>query len=367
MKNNFYSNHRYISDKIYKKLLIVGFWILILLLCLINSAFLFNTPTFSLASIFYALYIFVVVIINHHLFISYGIGFIRNRKWLFFALLLLLLYVISSSSIFILEITANYFPEFGRIQAQSERYRIRLFKDLFSLTSFAWILTNILVPNILAALLELFRINYESNIRNSMLLKLNTELELNFLRAQINPHFLFNTLNNIYGLVMDNEQASKIILKLSDLLRFSLYESNSGFITLDREVEFLIDYISLEEIRHNNKVSIQYSFEEINAKNAKIAPLLLINFIENAFKHGVNSTIQQSWVNIKLKQECGVITFTISNSKPRSLISEERFIEGIGLSNVKRRLDLIYPMSHELLIKNTIDTFNVTLKINCYE
>ncbi|WP_243409543.1 sensor histidine kinase [Pontibacter virosus] len=219
----------------------------------------------------------------------------------------------------------------------------------------------------IAAAYYYFKRNYEANKRNSMLQKEKTEMELNFLRAQIHPHFLFNTLNNIYGMVMENERAGQVVLKLSDLLRFSLYESSGKRIPVGREVEFLTDYINLEQIRHHNtRVAISYDFEHIENKETPIVPLLLISFVENAFKHGVNATIGKAWVHISLKHESDTILFEVENSKPATK-KERSATAGIGIENTKRRLALLYPDKHQLNIIETADSYKVSLTLHTHD
>ncbi|WP_299702544.1 sensor histidine kinase [uncultured Pontibacter sp.] len=230
-----------------------------------------------------------------------------------------------------------------------------------------WVLSLVLLPNVIAAAFYYFKRNYEANKRNAMLQKEKTEMELNFLRAQIHPHFLFNTLNNIYGMVMENERAGQVVLKLSDLLRFSLYESSGKRIPVGREVEFLSDYINLEQIRHHNtRVVISYNFEHIENSETPIVPLLLISFVENAFKHGVNATIGKAWVHIHLKQERQTILFEVENSKPATN-KERPATAGIGIENTKRRLALLYPEKHQLSITETADSYKVSLKLQTHD
>ncbi|MCP2045919.1 sensor histidine kinase [Pontibacter sp. HSC-36F09] len=230
-----------------------------------------------------------------------------------------------------------------------------------------WVLSLVLLPNVIAAAYYYFKRNYEANKRNAMLQKEKTEMELNFLRAQIHPHFLFNTLNNIYGMVMENERAGQVVLKLSDLLRFSLYESSGKRIPIGREVAFLADYINLEQIRHHNtRVSISYNFEHIQNNETPIVPLLLISFVENAFKHGVNATIGKAWVHISLKQENETILFEVENSTPPKK-SEKSSVAGIGIENTKRRLALLYPEKYQLNISETADSFKVSLTLHTHD
>jgi sensor histidine kinase YesM len=196
--------------------------------------------------------------------------------------------------------------------------------------------------------------------------KENMRLELNLLKSQINPHFFFNTLNNIYSLVEDKDElAASIILRLSDLMRYSLYESNRDTIPLAQELNFIQNYVELEKIRHKQYVAITLRAGEI-PRNLAIPPLILVTFVENAFKHGVKTTIEASWVSIDVQVNGNELSFFIQNSKPQKL-SREAVQGGIGLVNVHRRLDLIYPGRYQLLVKNEPTTYTVDLKIKLHE
>lgn len=216
---------------------------------------------------------------------------------------------------------------------------------------------------------EFFRSSSERLNLEKQKLKLekeNIKLELSFLKSQINPHFFFNTLNNIYSLIEDkDEAAANILLQLSDLMRYTLYESNHSSIPLQHEVKFIRDYVELERIRHKHNVTINLHSKEL-AGNFEIAPLILINFVENAFKHGVKSTIAASQVDIRIELENGTLLFFVQNSKPDRL-SRDGIHGGIGLLNARRRLELIYPGQHELTIKNEPALYTVCLKIELHE
>lgn len=188
------------------------------------------------------------------------------------------------------------------------------------------------------------------------------EAELKLLKAQLNPHFLFNTLNNLYGLsVIKSDKLPGLMLKLSDLLRYSLYETKDVFVPLSKEVSYLENYISLERIRLENT---EINFEVHDAIDDKvIAPMLFIVFVENAFKH---LSTEKSKVTIEIISEENKMHFncenTIDSSKP---IEEnlEKGKSGIGLVNAKKRLELMYPEKHELKINNLEDIFSVQLTI----
>ena len=186
----------------------------------------------------------------------------------------------------------------------------------------------------------------------------NLEQQLEYLKYQINPHFFMNTLNNIHALVdIDPEKAKTTILELSKMMRFVLYEGNKQRVPLDREITFLQNYIRLMKLRYTDKVRITVNTPQ-NIPNCDIPPLLFITFVENAFKHGV-SYQQESFIDIKM--EVGAqLTFTCSNSK---IPKEEDKHGGVGLTNVKQRLDLIYGNRYSLDINDQADTYTVTLKI----
>lgn len=204
------------------------------------------------------------------------------------------------------------------------------------------------------------------NSAHANLIKLNTDLELNFLKSQINPHFLFNTLNNIYSLSLQkSDRSPEMILKLSDLMRYMLYECNVATVSLKREIQFLEDYIALEKIRHGEKAEITFTVEG-DTENKNIPPLLLIPFVENAFKHGINAQFGNAWVHIKLKLDTNATAFlfSIENNKPTLPEPKKQMTGGIGIENAKKRLHMIYPKTHQLRIEETNNTFIVELSID---
>lgn len=183
--------------------------------------------------------------------------------------------------------------------------------------------------------------------------------ELAFLKSQINPHFLFNTLNDIYALTYrKSDEAQDAVLKLAELLRYMLKESDGKFADLQKEINYLQNVIDLFQIGQKGKAAIEFTVTgEIN--NQQIAPLILINFVENAFKHGVIDNAAQP-IQIKINVNNQEMTFEISNLKNADHKDQTT---GIGLANVKRRLELIYPNKHWLEIKDETAIFRVILKI----
>lgn len=172
-----------------------------------------------------------------------------------------------------------------------------------------------------------------------------TAAELKNLRSQINPHFLLNTLNNIYALTaIDASRAQKAIEQLSRLLRHVLYDYDGQFTELTKEIDFINDYINLMRIRLSDNVDVEYTTEVPDGCKTMIAPLIFISLVENAFKHGV-STTEHSWVKVKIKTDSQFITCEIANSNhPKS--QSDRSGHGIGLQQVARRLELAYPDKH---------------------
>lgn len=185
--------------------------------------------------------------------------------------------------------------------------------------------------------------------------------ELTYLKAQINPHFFFNTLNNIYSYTLvDGDIARKAISNLSKMMRYVLYDSQGSSTTLEKEIAFIEDYIGLMKLRVTDKVQIETSFHVTN-RDVPIAPMIFLPFVENAFKHGI-STIEECFIHIKLNQQADLITFEVVNS----LLSKRQSLDesnGIGLANTRRRLALLYPGKHELTATAAEDTFEVQLKI----
>lgn len=189
--------------------------------------------------------------------------------------------------------------------------------------------------------------------------------ELRFLRSQINPHFLFNTLNNLYALTLKkSDKAPEIVIKLSEMMRYMLYECNERYVALVKEVSYIKNYLKLEQLRQGENVNVQCEIEESNIDDQQIAPLIFIPFIENSFKHGINNEVQKGYVHLNMAVEGKRIIFQIENSKPFATSNPKpNRSGGIGLENVKRRLNLLYPKNHALDIENEPNLFRVTLEM----
>jgi sensor histidine kinase YesM len=189
------------------------------------------------------------------------------------------------------------------------------------------------------------------------------ETELKALKSQINPHFLFNSLNNIYSLSMgESGKAPAAILKLSDLMRYMLYESNEEKVSLQKEIEFLENYIDLQRLRSDRRARIEYS-KTGTPEGLMIAPLVFLPLVENSFKHGVKGDPTGGYVNVYLQIGEKELELSLENNKGKVDEIEEEEKSGIGLANVKRRLELLYPEKSLLDIRDNGENFKVKLKL----
>jgi hypothetical protein len=188
--------------------------------------------------------------------------------------------------------------------------------------------------------------------------------ELNFLKAQINPHFLFNTLNNLYYLAYtQSTKTTEVIAKLSQMMRYMIYDSNYPHVKLSKEIEYMENYISLERLRLNDQIPIKFTVEGGNPGNFLITPLIFITFLENAFKHGVSNNHPQAWVTASIQMNGNECVYRVENSKIPSVKPEAGQKSGIGLQNVKRRLELSYPGRHRLTVEDLKDRYSVQLNV----
>ena len=189
----------------------------------------------------------------------------------------------------------------------------------------------------------------------------NLQTELRYLKAQMNPHFLFNSINTIYFQIdKKNIEARASLQKFAELLRYQLYECNEDTISIEKEIEYLKSYIDLQRLRKNSNHSINFNAGE-DVKGFALAPLLLLPFVENAFKHLSNFDDQLNLVNVNLERQNGHFEFKVSNSKNITETSKNH--NGIGLKNVQRRLELLYANNYSLAIDNNDQYYVVNLKI----
>ncbi|MEP7323286.1 MAG: histidine kinase [Saprospiraceae bacterium] len=215
----------------------------------------------------------------------------------------------------------------------------------------------------LASAIKLMKYWYLKEQRNLQLEKENAISQLELLKAQVHPHFLFNTLNNIYSYTQNTSPvAAQLVTGLSDLLRYVLYEGDQTLVPLSKELQMIVDYIELEKIRYGNTLELHLDLPK-QSTGLYIAPLLLLPFVENCFKHGTSNMLVQPWITMKITLEQQVLKMKLVNGKINKPDSKKD-ITGIGLENVKKRLELIYPGKHELTITNDEEVFIVNLKVD---
>jgi two-component system LytT family sensor kinase len=212
-----------------------------------------------------------------------------------------------------------------------------------------------------AIMIKQVRLQMAAKEKEKDLIRDKLETELKFLKNQTNPHFLFNTLNNIYALARKkSDETADTVLKLSKLLRFMLYETKNEQIRISDEIKILDDYIELEKLRYNDRLTISF-LREIDNDNEPIAPLLLIPFVENAFKHGASESRFESFINLEIDLRDGILEFNIENTKEQN--GKKPNEENIGLTNVRRQLELLYT-EHEVSIQCEETVFKVFLRVN---
>lgn len=186
--------------------------------------------------------------------------------------------------------------------------------------------------------------------------------ELNFLRAQFNPHFLFNSINSIYGHIdKSNRNARDMLLVFSDMLRYQLYECNVEMIPVESEISYIRNYVALQKSRIDDRILVNFCFDQIDGP-AKVAPLLFITFLENAFKYVGFDDSRENRIDIVLQYHDGTLIFQVYNTKDR-FISQPEKASGLGIANTKRRLEILYPGAHQLHIVNTDQDYQVTLTL----
>ncbi len=238
-------------------------------------------------------------------------------------------------------------------------YRTSLIQQQF------WIFWGNLLVTFLATVLRVIMDWWRYQNEKQVLLTQTIQSELRFLKSQINPHFLFNTLNNLYALTLKkSDKAPEIVLKLSEIMRYMLYECNEKRVLLSREIQYINNYLDLERLRQPVGAAITFEVEGI-VSDQTVAPLLFVPFLENSFKHGLNHTVNGGgFVKLRLLAGPDELLFTIENSKadiyPGGQSSRSG---GLGLANVRQRLEMLYPGQHELSIENAPDRYIVSLRL----
>jgi len=330
------------------------FWIIMLIYFMSMSWPYEKNKIFLFESVFFKLILQIILaysIIN--VFIPYLLK--SNRKFIFFVNCLALIYV--------LFISYSIYKSYILIPSYPDEFSYRppfILADRF--TNIPVFIGNI-PEYIFPTIILVFFNYYKKQKETANLLEQKRTSELNALKNQLNPHFLFNTLNNLYALALKkSDKTPEVIAKLSEILDYILYQCNGKYVLLQNEVTLLHNYIDLEKVRYGNRVKVRFNKDITN--DAKLAPLLLLTFLENAFKHGVSQEINTASIEISIKGDVHSIEFQIENTKP--IVFEENNPinrKAIGLKNIKKQLDLLYPNNYKLDVTNKRELYSVNLKI----
>jgi sensor histidine kinase YesM len=250
-----------------------------------------------------------------------------------------------------------------------DRWSVTLFPNFYFISYYTWseITLFFITCLVLTTLLKLSKSWFLVNTLQRELLekeKQRVQEELKALKAQVNPHFFFNTLNSIYSMSLDkDERLPATVLQLSELMRYFLYQSNDDQVPLSKEIAVLKDYIALQRIRSDGNLDVKTEIE-VDAGQQKIAPLLLITFLENAFKHGVKGEVGATFIKLMIRVKGNRLNFLLENNKGHVDSIEKGDNKGLGLGNVKRRLELLYPGRHDLVIQDRGKDFIVNLQLH---
>ena len=281
-------------------------------------------------------------------------AFLYKKKFLFFVLgTLISVYFIQT---FYNIIRINYFQvNYSEIYKRMPPYV--LWDRMTSFLAFISNITWLVFPSVI-----LIAIKYYQDQKDIVELKEQKKTtELNLLRNQLNPHFLFNTLNNLYALALKkSDKTPEVIAKLSEILDYKLYQCKDKYVPIAKEIELLENYIALEKVRYGNRVAIVFE-KQIN-RNVNIAPLILLTFVENAFKHGVSQELNNALIELSITTNDNDIIFKLKNSKPHSSI-RNRDKKSIGMQNTEKQLNLLYPNSYLLEINDTAINYSLELKL----
>ena len=323
-----------------------GFWMSFILLFAVIYGPVFDLfPWLFLSSIVMLPFTMVVVYS-----INYAIlpGFLKKKRYISLGVIVLLILILE--------------PPIPRILVMilsGEKFNFKNFMD-YNMLPF-YFETGLII--FIALSIKLFKERNREQEEKNNLEKQKLQAELTALRSQLNAHFLFNTLNNLYGLAMQkSDRAPQGILMLSEMLHFVLYECSTESYNLNKELDFINNYIELEKLRYGKRLKIQME-KDLENREATIAPLLLFPFVENSFKHGASKKINDVWIRIKVRTREEEILFDVENNRTPSYASDPNSGVGVGLENVKKRLEILYPQRHSLVIRENETTFSICLNI----
>ncbi|ASZ12734.1 histidine kinase [Chitinophaga pendula] len=300
-----------------------------------------------------------ITVVYVNLYVLYPWLFVRKHYVAYAIVTLLLLFAGSLCSRILIEwyLEPTFFADTTHVDDIFVWYM--LFKGML------WFLSPVVLFTLL---LRVFRQSYEQEQHHQEMIREKLQAELNFLKAQVHPHFLFNTLNNLYSLTLTaSPVAPQVVLKLSDLLSYMLYDTQSGSVPLSTEIAHIRNYIELEQLRYGHRLDVSLNISG-DISGQRVAPLLLIPFVENAFKHGVSQEMDQAWITIDIKLKEGWLILKVENSHADMAEASSATLvkNGIGLQNIVRRLELLYQHAHELVLRKESGRYIADLRIKMY-
>ncbi|GAB4033900.1 hypothetical protein GCM10028774_18480 [Spirosoma jeollabukense] len=305
------------------------------------------------------------IIISYYLFASVGLPKLYSGKRLWVVVCLGLIYTLNTLANYVLyNWIANTYHILTTVPKAfgNDGFLHALFGKNTLLINWSFTLSTLAIPVAGKIVKDMLMVRTKA----AELERDNLKLELQFLQSQIQPHFILNSLNSVYSMVAGtNDEAGSVVLRLSQMLRYALYETANPTISLVREMEFLQEYIGLEAIRQHERTTLSFHHDG-PLEPFQIPPMLLVTFVENAFKHGINSTYRQAWADIRLKTtDAGNLHFRVENSKPSDKIRRNATKRpvGVGIINTQRRLNLLFPDRYTLTISDEADTFTVDLTL----
>ncbi|WP_461589556.1 sensor histidine kinase [Winogradskyella sp.] len=337
---------------------LTAFWLVMFLYLLSTYWLRENNKVFITIYIaFKVLLQFLLSVIITQLLIPFILN--KKRKALFVIFTLFTIYLMQTLySIIRINVFEVNFPEVYKMKPPYVLWH--------RMTSFFAFMNNIMwlvFPTIL-----LVAVKYYQNQRDILALKeQKITTELNMLKQQLNPHFLFNTLNNLYALALKkSDKTPEVIAKLSDILDYILYQCEDKYVPIDKEILLLENYIALEKVRYGRRVDVEFK-KNIN-HSLKIAPLILLTFVENAFKHGISQELGKGLIQLELLTSENEINFRSKNSKPTgSKHTESKKMSAIGMDNIEKQLGLLYPNKYELVVNDNTKNYELELKLKSDE
>ncbi|WP_108868686.1 sensor histidine kinase [Aquimarina aquimarini] len=334
------------------------FWVCVLLYFVLSASM--NVHSSYRQVIDFNVMVVIVQIISAYTCIYILIPKFLNQKKIVLFIVSLIILILAMYALYGLYKIYYYDPKYIEFYSEiAKKYAQVPFLKRFS--NFSVILSKaikFLTPTVLLLMASFYK-NQQQFLKLSEQKKI---AELNALKHQLNPHFLFNTLNNLYALALEkSDKTPEVIERLSDILDYMLYRCKDKFVVLAKEVELLENYLALEKIRYGNRVAI--SFKTSIDTDARIAPLVLLTFIENAFKHGVSQELKKATINIDLSTQDKTILFLITNTKPNTYNEVKNKVDALGLNNIKKQLELLYPNTHDLQILDTENQYELSLTL----